>query len=542
MINEIAYAQPDAGTRKIQSVTQTIIIVSLVMYALFAPHSIAVTQGIFLVGLTAWGVELFATRNFPQKRTALDLVLFSFFACCIISSFFSYEFMISLKGLKSPAFFFAFYFVRYNIKSMRFAKFLAFALIGSCLIGVVYSAGQIAVGRGLRIDSIKADSAFDKEGLEVGDVIMEADDQKVKTLDDLLRIADSSRGRIQIEFQRNEAIGEATISRKAIRKSGEEGIARLGITTSPGRNFRVTGFYSHYETYAEVLQLIAALAIGMFIAYPKKKSLPALFLGASIPLIITTLILTSTRAALVALSIAVAVMALASFSKRVLAFAVIAILLISPLAYIAVKHTRGNNIFNPEEDSTQYRMEVWREAMSLIKDHPITGIGKGSEGGIKLREKYALYNGGKLPPGHFHSTPIQIATWWGLPALGFYVALMVVFFLTMWRSSQLFRARKDNNAWGIVLGGMGALVAFNISSLAHFNFGDGEVVMMFWLLTGLVLAVLHFATGDVFAERTDNRFVPPAIEDSHKNQPLKLEALVESNVRAAAVTQNSKSQ
>jgi hypothetical protein len=512
------------------------------MYALFAPHSIAVTQGVYLLGILAWGIELLALRKFPQTRTPMDMAFFCFFACCVVSSFFSYEFLVSLKGLKSPAFFFAFYFVSHTIKSLRFAKFLAFALIGSCLINVVYSAGQIAIGRGLRIDSIKAGGAFDREGLEIGDVIMEADDEKVKTPADLLRIADSHRGRIQIKFQRNEAAGETTVSRKAIRKSDVQGLERLGITTSPGRSFRISGFYSHYETYAEVLQLIAALAIGLFIAYPKKKSLPGLFLGASLLLITGTLILTSTRAALAGLSVAVAVMAFASFNRRVLALSMLAIILFAPLAYVAIKNTRGNNIFNLQEDSTQYRMEVWSEALSLIKDHPLFGIGKGSEGGNRLREKYALYNGGKLPPGHFHSTPIQIATWWGLPALGFYVTLMVLFFLKMWKSSQQFRAAKNNDAWGIVLGGLGALVAFNISSLAHFNFGDGEVVMAFWLLTGLVFAVRRLESDAAVAQQADNRFAPSAIKDSHKNQPLELEALAESNVRVAAVTQNSKSQ
>jgi hypothetical protein len=512
------------------------------MYALFAPHSIAVTQGVYLIGLVAWGVELFAARKFPQAKTPLDLALFCFFTCCFISSFFSYEFQVSLKGLKSPAFFFAFYFVSHTIKSMRFAKFLAYALIGSCLINVVYSAGQIVIGRGLQIDSIQVGGPFDREGLEVGDVIIEADDEKVKTLNDLSRIADTSRGRIQIRFQRNEALGETTVSRKAIRKSTETGTARLGITTSPGRSFRISGFYSHYETYAEVLQLIAALAIGMFIAHPKRYAPTSWFLGASILLITATLILTSTRAALAGLAVAAAVMAFASFSRRVLVLALLAILLIAPLAYVAIKNTRGNNIFNLQEDSTQYRMEVWSEAFSLIKDHPLTGIGKGSEGGNQLREKYALYNGGKLPPGHFHSTPIQIATWWGLPALGFYTAMMVLFFLTMWKSSQKFRAARNGEAWGIALGGLGAVVAFNVSSLAHFNFGDGEVVMLFWLLTGLVFAVRRLANDVTVADSTEKQFVPPASEDSHKNQPRELEAIVESNVRVAAVTQNSKSQ
>jgi hypothetical protein len=542
LINEIAYAQPDAGNRRIQSVTQSVIVCALVMYALFAPHSIAVTQACYLIGLAAWGVELFTARKFQPKRTAVDVIIFSFFACCVISAFLSYEFLVSLKGLKSPAFFFAFYFVSHNIKTMRFAKFLAFALIASCLINVVYSAGQIAVGRGLRIDSIQPDGAFDKEGLEPGDVIVEADGEKVRTMVDLLRVADANRGRVQIKFQRNEAIGETTVSRKAIRKSDAEGVARLGITTSPGRSFRISGFYSHYETYAEVLQLIAALAVGLFIASPKKKSLEALFLGVSILLITATLILTSTRAALVGLATAVLIMSFASFNRRVFALAFLAILLLAPLAFVAIKQVRGNNIFNPQEDSTQYRLEVWSEAMSLIKDHPLAGIGKGSEGSNRLREKYELYNGGKLPPGHFHSTPIQIATWWGLPALGFYMALMAIFFFKMWKSSQLFRAKMDWNAWGIVLGGLGALVAFNVSSLGHFNFGDGEVVMLFWLLTGLVFAVQRLATRDVFAGQSNNNIGPSSIEDSHKNQPLELEAIVESNVRVAAVTQNLKSQ
>src|ERR1051325_7383703 len=339
------------------------------MYVLFAPHSIAVTQASFLLGLVAWGVEIFATRRFKQKRTPIDLAIFGFFACCVFSSFFSYEILNSVKGLKSPAFFFAFYFITDNVKTLRFAKFLAFALITSCLINVVYSAGQIIIGRGLRIDSIQRGGPFDNEDLLVGDVILQADDQKVRALEDLSQIADLQRGRMQILFQRNEAIGEASISRKAIRNSGEEGIARLGISVSPGRNFRVTGFYSHYETYAEVLQLIASLIIGLLIALPKKRSLTALFLGLSAVSIAATLILTSTRAVFAGLSLAVAVMALASSRKRIVAWALLGILVISPFAYFIIKHSRGDNIFNPQEDSAQYRVEVWREAMWLIKDN-----------------------------------------------------------------------------------------------------------------------------------------------------------------------------
>src|SRR5262249_112269 len=66
-------------------------------------------------------------------------------------------------------------------------------------------------------------------------------------------------------------------------------------------------------------------------------------------------------------------------------------------------------------------------ALGIIKDHPLVGIGKGSE--AKLRSSLELYGGGRLPPGHFHSSLIQIATWWGLPALMFYGSMVALLLL-----------------------------------------------------------------------------------------------------------------
>ncbi len=540
MITNTDVVVTDTTGQRIIAISNSVITFSLVMYAAFLPHSIAITQTIFLIGLTAWGVQLFASGKLRQKPTPVDIAVFGFFACCVISSFLSYEPLVSIKGLRSPALFFAFYFVCNNVKSFRFAKFLTLVIVVSCLANVAYSIGQVAIGRGIRIDSINPDGAFDREGLAVGDVILQADGQKIKTLEDLSRVADSQRGRMQIIYQRNEAIGEASISRKAIRKSPAHG---LGITASPGRNFRVTGFYSHYETYAEVLQLIALLAVGLFIAQPNKRKLISVFLAFSALLIASALILTSTRAAMAGLAIGVGVVALVSARRRLLGFAILAMIILAPIAFLAIKHSRGNILFNLREDSTTYRLEVWREAMSLIKDHPVAGIGKGSEGSSGLQEKYALYNNGNLPPGHFHSTIVQVATWWGLPALIFYMSLMTILFLEMVKLSKRLHAMKEWGVWGLTLGGTGALVAFNVCSVAHFNFGDGEVVMAFWFIMGLVFAVRRLAIEKAVDEESNsNKIASPSIRDLHKNLPLAQETIVEANVRAAAVTRNSKSQ
>jgi hypothetical protein len=522
--------------RRVFVATQHIISFLLLSYAIFAPHSIALTQGAYLIGMGAWAVQLAATRRLNQKRSRMDIALFGFFACCVVSSFLSYDPLVSIKGLKSPAFFFAFYFVSNRVRTIRFASFLALALVLSCLVNVAYSAVTLGKGRGLQIQSITPDSAFSNETIAVGDTIIEADDQPVNSPEDLLRIIDSQRGRLRLKLQRKEALLEASIPRRAIKDSEGVGFERLGITTTPGRHFRITGFYSHYETYAEVLQLIAALAVGLLIAIPNKKSGVALFLAAAIPLIAIALILTSTRAAIVGLAVSVAAMAIANSRRRILIAVMVAVVIIFPLGMFAVERSRGISLFDPEEGSTAYRLEVWREALRIIKDNPVVGIGKGSEG--KLKERLGLYNDGRLPPGHFHSTPVQIAVWWGLVALIFYFSFMTVFLIETWR---FIRADSSGKRWelqGIALGGLGALIAFNVSSFAHFNFGDGEVIMAFWLLTGLAFAIRRICSESLSNSRSS--LTPPSpLQDSSNRSPFQQPTEIsEPTVRAAKAKQN----
>ena len=68
-------------------------------------------------------------------------------------------------------------------------------MIGSCLINVAYSAGKLAIGKGLHIDSINADSPFAREGLRVGDVILEVDGKNVTSTQEISDRIDSQRGK-----------------------------------------------------------------------------------------------------------------------------------------------------------------------------------------------------------------------------------------------------------------------------------------------------------------------------------------------------------
>ena len=536
MIGQSTSISRAEGRQRVLTVTDYIIQFCLVMYALFAPHSIAITQGSYLLGALAWAVQLVLTRRFRDMRTPLDIALFGFFACCTVSSFLSYYPLGSLNGLRSPAFFLAFYFVSSRIKSLKFARTLAFLMVGSCLLNVAYSGLKLVIGKGVRIDSFQKGSALAKAGLEPGDVILKADDREVNKPEDLSRVIDSGRGQIDLLFKRVEAVSDVFASRQALRTTPGAGVERLRIASSKGRNFRVTGFYSHYETYAEVLALIASLAVGMLVSLPVKKSKTGVFLAASAVLISSALVMTSTRSALAALGISVVMMALASFRPRIILIAMVALVIAAPVAVWKVRHSRGVGFIDPTEGSTQYRLEVWREALWLIQGNPIVGIGKGSEG--KLREKLGLYENGKLPPGHFHSSLIQVAAWWGLPALMLYIAFMVIMLIEIWRLASRLRVSGDWRSWGLALGVFGALIAFHVNSLVQFNFGDGEVVMALWLLAGMAFAVRRLEREGASGSTMPPTQALPSAGTSGKSPRLEREETAGGTGRAAAVTGN----
>jgi len=524
---------------RIDLVCDRIIVGALFLYAVFAPHSIALTEGSALVGAVAWAVRLARSRRFDNLKSPADLALFGFFACCVASSFFSYVPATSISGLRSQAFFLAFYFVSSRIMTIRHARFLVIAIVGSCLINVAWSAGQLAKGRGVKIDGFIAGSPFAESDLIPGDVVIEADGEKVNSPDDISRIVDNGRGRLTLKFERKEALGETSVSRREIKASPASGRDRLGLVSSPGRNFRVTGLYSHYETYAEVLQLIAALAAGLIVAFPFRKTIPFFLLIASAGLIVAALVLTSTRAPIAGLGCAVLVISLASARRRITAAAVLFLLILAPIAVVAILRSRGVSFVDPQEGSTAYRLEVWKEAVNLVRGNPVLGIGRGTEGDEGFKEQYKLFDGGKLPVGHFHSTPVQVATWWGLAALGFYACFMTIFIREMWKLSRSEAAQKDWSYRAISLGVLGAITAFNVSSLVHFNFGDGEVAMMLWLIAGI-----GFATRRICLESRAST-APAAPEQStaeqigsHKNQYQPRERVSGPNAQAAAAAQD----
>jgi O-antigen ligase len=102
--------------------------------------------------------------------------------------------------------------------------------------------------------------------------------------------------------------------------------------------------------------------------------------------------------------------------------------------------------------------------------------------------EWGMFDHGRLPLGHMHSNLLQIALERGLPALILWLVFLFIYARTLWRSLR----SEVKLQWierGILLGALGGLAGFFTSGLVHYNWGDSEVVMVFYLIMGLALTV-----------------------------------------------------
>jgi len=468
------------------------IVTFLFVFAAAAPNSIAATQSAWLIGLALW-LARFAFRP-RQKfyRTPIDYLVLGFFVLTVISSFLSYEPMVSIGKLRAASLFTIIYLFVENVTSLRLARLLALTLIAACMINVFYTVGERLLGRAVRVDGVSENSPLYKAGIRNGDTLLEVDGQKLRDPQELINaLLKNDKDPAAVLTYRHELQPVFKVPRGSL-LPGSNGLQQLGIGSwSRGRDWRATGFYGQFVTYAEVLQLMFDLAMGIFVSLPAKRSWVGGLLLIALGGLGSALLLTVTRASWLGFLVSTLIVLLLGVGRRaMILIGVLAIPLI--LAGLLVLQQKRNVTFIDQTDqSTTWRETVWHEGVNLLISKPrhlLLGIGMDS---IKWHwREWGMFDNGRIPWGHMHSNLLQIALERGVPALILWLAFLYIYARTLWRS-----LRKDGKLeWierGILLGALGGLAGFFTSGLVHYNWGDSEVVMVFYMMMGLALAVLR---------------------------------------------------
>ena len=471
----------------------------LFLIATFAPHSIAVTQGAWLLGMTFWVARLIVYPRPQLYRSPVDLALLAFFILSGVSGIFSYSPIISIGKMRAASLFTIVYLVSQNVRSLRLVRLLALTLIASCMINVLLTAGQLAIGKGVKVQGLKPESPLAKAAFRTrsvvqptpiinGDTLWEVDGQPVGTPEDLAAALASGPSTAKVRIYRVEWTPELELPRAQL-LPGTTALEQLGITSwSRGRDWRATGFYNHWVTYAEVLQLIASLALGIFVALRQKRSVPGVLLVLAVAGLVFALAMTVTRASWIGFAVSALAILLLTSSRRTIVIAGACAIPLVLAGVVLLQQRRSVGFFDKTDQSTSWREMVWREGFQLLVSKPrhlIFGVGMDSIKG-HWRE-WGLFDNGRQPIGHMHSNLLQIALERGLPALIVWLILIGVYLRMLWRITR--EKTIDDFARGLAVGALGGALGFFTSGLVHYNWGDSEVVTVFYFIMGLCLVV-----------------------------------------------------
>jgi hypothetical protein len=482
-----------------------------VVYALAAPHSIAVSWMGLSAAVLAWLVRTLSTRRLRIRHTRLDLPLWLFFAWTALSCFLSAEPRVSVPKLVNVSTLLIFYLAQ-SLLTRRTAVLLAGLLIFSGSAGVLWGAGELLVGRGVIVRSLRADSPLRRgTPLGEGDAVWRVSGRRVSSVEEIdeairrtpagerLHLSVISHGE-HVEWP------SAPLSEEARAAPSPSGIEGGGRTHS----FRASGWTRHYETFAEMLQIIAQLALGFALARWQRRqgqteekrrpdkdeaqrsrlsseqqsrlnsvALPAV----AFALLAIGIALTAMRTTLVAFAVGAAVVAWrASARGRQRALVVLAVAGVLGLGALAVWHTRARGALRLGDPSADLRMEVARVAAGRILLHPLLGHGMDA-----VHEHWNEWGFPGKDMLHAHSTPLQLAFDRGLPALVFWLWLMYAFWRQATRAERMWRETPEGGTHGLALGLTGALAGFLASSLVNYNFGDAEVALLVWWMMGVVV-------------------------------------------------------
>jgi hypothetical protein len=483
-------------------------VAGLVLFSVFAPHSIAGAEISLAIAGGGWLVRTIVTRQTGFRHTKMDLPIWLFLAWTVASSVLSEEPEISIAKLQSVCVLFLFYLTQ-AIVTRHNALVLISIMIVSGGAGSVYSVYDLVRGRGVIVDAVSSHSPL-RTSVAPGDAVWRVDGQRIYTVDEINRAikAIPSGGSLRLSLiTRGEHVERTSL---VVPDELKQLDAPSGIAGSnPTHRFRASGWTRHYETFAEILQILVQLALGLALANLRNHGANLRFRLAAVAAAILAvgIVLTAMRTVLVAFVLGACTMAFRTLRGKGRLILPVALLLVLGLGALVVWQTRAEQALMLRDDSASLRLTMARIGVSRILLHPIFGHG--------MDAMHRHWNEWGFPGEHMvglHSTPLQLAFDRGIPALALWLWIMGAFWLITTRAERDFRESADTNRHGVLLGATGAIAGFFASSMVNYNFGDGEVALVFWWLMGVVVVLAREAASDHIGKVLPSAGKPPVAE------------------------------
>lgn len=245
---------------------------------------------------------------------------------------------------------------------------------------------------------------------------------------------------------------------------------------------RITGFFSIYMTFsgqlAQMIPIIAALCLAVTSAWKR------LCLAIILSLTGAALLWTYTRSAWLGVLAAFTVIGYV-LGKRL---ALLALLVGCLAGTLLLAHPKAmDKSLSLLRDRDEERIYTWITTLDVIKDHPLTGIGKGNYSSMVIPYRERRYGDFEFSSkAHAHNNLLQVSVEAGILGGLCFLWLWGTLF---WEAYRVYRGLPETDRllrW-LALGLIGALAAFFTQGVFEHNWGDSETAMMMWLIVALVL-------------------------------------------------------
>ncbi|MDR2400281.1 MAG: O-antigen ligase family protein [Deferribacteraceae bacterium] len=250
----------------------------------------------------------------------------------------------------------------------------------------------------------------------------------------------------------------------------------VGTTSGYGG---LEGLYRGAVRYGNAMALIAFLITAVLVFKLYKTPIVRNILLFLLLYVLAALLGSSTRGAILPFFAAEGALFLIIFKRKgallILGFAAITLILILLVPELRFKFSpKELNIFDPAT-SLGWRFELWKVSWKVFLENPITGVGL-----TNLQSSYLIHMPVKYhSTAHAHNNVLQLLAEHGIVGFAAVSLLVLRFFIAHIKSAL----RK--NSYGIT----GAVFTglFVLEGITEYNFFDGQLSMLFWLITGTLI-------------------------------------------------------
>lgn len=265
---------------------------------------------------------------------------------------------------------------------------------------------------------------------------------------------------------------------------------------------RASGTYYSPNHLAGFLEMVLPLAIAFVFAGRQSATVKVLF-GYAAAVMLAGIGVTLSRGGWVACGVGLLVLCTVLAWHRIYripALVLIALLVLAGVFFYSkhvgaqIRVERTVETFVLDRDA---RVQIWKSAVSMWRDHPWFGVGPGH-----FDQRYRQYRTPlvQMRPGWVHNDYLNALVDWGVVGTGIILVWCVVLVLTLRRMWRFVVKRGDDfshpssNRFAYATGATAALVAILIHSYVDFNMHVPANAIVMSVISALLAAHIRFAT------------------------------------------------